>query len=73
MDIECYVEQGDHVKCIDCGKEMLIEYGAENCPHCGSPNLSWASENVDERESSIDKFDEKSMGWKFADNLTFTD
>jgi hypothetical protein len=34
-------EYADYVKCISCGKEMLVDIGADNCPNCEANTLIW--------------------------------
>ena len=52
--VHVYTEQGDFVTCNDCGKVMLLPYGADRCPECGSTGtLSWTDEDM--QEADIDK------------------
>ena len=32
--VDVYTERGDLVTCSDCGKVMLLPYGADKCPAC---------------------------------------
>ena len=55
MKVKFYVpkheERGDYVKCCDCGKVMVVKYGAEDCPSCGSiGTLMWADDTEHEVE-----------------------
>lgn len=35
--------EGDWVVCNNCGKKILVPYGADKCPECGSEGtLEWA-------------------------------
>jgi predicted RNA-binding Zn-ribbon protein involved in translation (DUF1610 family) len=43
----------DHVKCMNCGKELFIERGSEVCPKCGAVGcLAWANEQEPEVETN---------------------
>ena len=49
--INVYTEAGDFVTCSDCGNVMLLPYGADRCPACGSEDkLSWADESLQETD-----------------------
>ena len=52
------IDEGDYVICSQCGKKMLLPYGADQCPEChGYGTLDWVdSEN---QEASIDDFSEE--------------
>lgn len=39
---------GDFVRCMDCGKLMLIELGGTACKECKSENLKWYDEDKPE-------------------------
>lgn len=46
----CYhgVYHGDWVKCNDCGKVMLLPFGADKCPECGTEGcLTWIDSEID--------------------------
>lgn len=36
---------GDLVRCVNCGKLMLVGIGDEFCPECGSDNLMFYDDN----------------------------
>lgn len=46
MNIKFYVSKrdkmGDYVRCCDCGREMVVKCGSEDCPSCGGA-LVWAA------------------------------
>ncbi len=43
------VEEGDWVKCSNCGKVMLLPYGADMCPECTCEDeLQWVDDNLQE-------------------------
>ena len=51
------VEEGDWVKCSQCGKMMLLPYGADQCPECyGWGTLDWVDE--EKQETDIDSVGE---------------
>lgn len=70
------VEEGDIVRCCNCGKVMLVPYAADKCPECGSVDtMGWID---DEQESSIDKLEQKDLkffksnkNWKYEDCFTY--
>lgn len=38
-------EVGDFVECCDCGRQMVVRCGSENCPACGAFGaLKWAND-----------------------------
>lgn len=41
---------GDFIRCLDCGRLMLVEAGDENCALCGSENLQWAEDEYEEAD-----------------------
>ena len=44
------VNEGDFIKCTDCGIMALVPYG-ESCPLChNEEHNSWAMENIDETD-----------------------
>lgn len=73
MKTVCYVEQGDHVKCCNCGSLMLVPYGQSECPVCRECTLAWADINPNRMESSVDNFDKQGIEWEWADDLMPTD
>lgn len=44
----------DHVKCVNCGKELYVERGMEECPLCkpkpGFGTLAWVDVEYQEVE-----------------------
>ncbi len=45
------INYGDHVKCNQCDKIMLLPCGADVCPECGAVGcLAWVDENNPERD-----------------------
>lgn len=49
------ITEGDYVICSQCGKKMLLPYGADQCPECyGWGTLDWVDN--DKQEASIDDF-----------------
>lgn len=49
------IEEGDLVVCTQCGKKMLLPYGANQCPECyGYGTLDWVDN--DKQEVSVDDF-----------------
>lgn len=51
--VDVYTERGDLVTCSDCGKVMLLPYGADKCPACKKEGcLVWTDESL--READID-------------------
>ena len=51
--VNVYTERGDFVTCSDCGKVILLPYGADKCPACKKEGcLAWADENL--QETGID-------------------
>lgn len=52
------ITEGDYVICSQCGKKMLLPYGADQCPECyGYGTLDWVdSEN---QEASIADFSDE--------------
>lgn len=52
-------KKGDLVRCTNCGKVMLLPFGADKCPECGSCGTSvWFD---DEQESTIDELAGKGL------------
>jgi hypothetical protein len=47
-DANISLDKGDFVKCIDCGRLMLVNVGEGICPECCGDNLIWASDNKEE-------------------------
>lgn len=42
-------DEGDFCKCTQCGKTMLLPYGADQCPECyGYGTLDWVDEEIQE-------------------------
>lgn len=59
------VDEGDLVKCSQCGKIMLLPYGADQCPECcGYGTLDWADES---QESDIETLESKGYTLKKVD------
>lgn len=51
------ITEGDWVRCTQCGKLMLLPFGAEQCPECcGDETLAWADEN--NQEATIEQVGE---------------
>ena len=51
------ITEGDYVICSQCGKKMLLPYGADQCPECyGYGSLDWVDN--ENQEASIDDFSE---------------
>ena len=51
------ITEGDYVICSQCGKKMLLPYGADQCPECyGYGTLDWADN--ENQKASIDDFNE---------------
>ena len=51
ITVDVYTEQGDFVTCPDCGKVMLLPYGADKCPACKSEGkLSWTDDALQETD-----------------------
>lgn len=49
--VDVYTAQGDFVTCSDCGSVMLLHYGADRCPACGTEGcLSWTDESLQETD-----------------------
>lgn len=49
--INVYTKAGDFVTCSDCGNVMLLPYGADRCPACGTEGkLSWTDESLQETD-----------------------
>ena len=47
------VEEGDFVRCNNCGKVMLLPYGSDICPECGKEGcLAWADDSIQETNES---------------------
>ena len=45
--VDVYTERGDLVTCSDCGKVMLLPYGADKCPACKKEGcLVWTDESL---------------------------
>lgn len=43
------IPEGDWVRCNQCGKTMLLPFGADQCPECyGAGTLSWTNEDFQE-------------------------
>ena len=56
--VDVYTERGDLVTCSDCGKVMLLPYGADKCPACKKEGcLVWTDESL--READIDSLLER--------------
>lgn len=54
------ITEGDYVICSQCGKKMLLPYGADKCPECyGCGTLDWIDN--EKQEASIDDFNESSL------------
>ena len=55
-----YVTEGDWVVCSQCGKRMILPYGADQCPECyGWGTLDWVDNN--RQEVSVDDFSENEI------------
>lgn len=55
-----YVTEGDWVVCSQCGKRMILPYGADQCPECyGWGTLDWVDSN--RQEVSVDDFRENEI------------
>lgn len=51
------INEGDWLVCSQCGRRMILPYGADQCPECyGYGTLDWADN--DKQEASIDDFNE---------------
>lgn len=51
------ITEGDWVVCSQCGKRMILPYGADQCPECyGYGTLDWVDN--EKQEASIDDFNE---------------
>ena len=49
--VDVYTERGDLVTCSDCGKVMLLPYGADKCPACKKEGcLAWTDGNMQEAD-----------------------
>ncbi len=58
--VDVYTERGDLVTCSDCGKVMLLPYGADKCPACKKEGcLVWTDESL--READIDSLLEEAL------------
>lgn len=56
--VDVYTERGDLVTCSNCGKVMLLPYGADKCPACRKEGcLAWADGSL--READIDSLLER--------------
>lgn len=45
-------EKGDWVICSNCGKKMLLPYGADQCPECTCEgSLQWVDETMQEADA----------------------
>ena len=65
--VHCFVEDGDLVECSCCGKEMLVEHGAEICPICGhSGYLGWLSGVKAHQETNVDELGEQNVDWDWC-------
>lgn len=54
------IAEGDWVVCSQCGKKMLLPYGADKCPECGGcGTLDWADES--NQEANIKEFSEMEL------------
>jgi hypothetical protein len=52
--------EGDWVVCSQCGKKMLLPYGADQCPEChGCGTLDWVDES--NQEANIREFSEMEL------------
>lgn len=65
------VEEGDWVKCSQCGKMMLLPYGADQCPECyGWGTLAWVDEEKQEADiDSVGKTEYANRKLKLEDYL----
>ena len=46
---------GDFVKCCDCGRQLVVKHGVDDCPACGAiGTLVWADPDV--REVNVKAF-----------------
>ena len=51
ITVDVYTEQGDFVTCSNCGKVMLLPYGADKCPACKSEGkLAWTDDTSQETD-----------------------
>ena len=56
--VDVYTERGDLVTCSDCGKVMLLPYGADKCPACKREGcLAWTDDTL--QEADIDRLLER--------------
>lgn len=59
------VLEGDFVVCTQCGKKMLLPYGADQCPECyGYGSLDWADES---QESNTEVLKNQGYELEFVD------
>jgi hypothetical protein len=69
MKTKTYIDinQGDWVKCVECGSRMLLPYTADKCPECGAEEkLQWVDECT--QETTVSFLD----SWKCLDELERT-
>ena len=52
-------EHGDFVKCVNCGKLMLVNIGEDNCPECGKESLVF----VDNDNPEYTRFQLEELGY----------
>ena len=47
-DANISLDKGDFVRCVNCGRLMLVDVGETFCPECCKDNLMWVSDNKEE-------------------------
>lgn len=57
------VQEGDFVRCNNCGKLMLLPYGADKCPECSAcGTLAWGDDSIQEtNEFELESIEEYKM------------
>lgn len=59
------IDEGDFCRCTQCGKLMLLPYGADQCPECcGYGTLDWADDAIQETNDA----ELKAIGYKLKDS-----